>query len=264
MTRSPSPAIVAFGLLCTFGLPAGVAAQQAPAKPSPAPPPPITNELDAFMEKVLKRREVNRQTLEQYVLDESEQFEVLGPTRMPVYRQKREYTWYVRDGLHVRSPVRFDGVAVGDEARKEYEETWTRRERERLERKDAKAADKEKGGAETPEPPTSDDPAAPSGATPIPTPRFVSEAYFMDFKFEPGNYYLAGRELLEGHQVLRIEYYPKRMFNDSEEDQNDKTRTRLAPTLSGKATVIASGIASNRTASGIASNTTASGIASVN
>ena len=159
------------------------------------------------MEKVLKRREVNRQTLEQYVLDESEQFEVLGPTRMPVYRQKREYTWYVRDGLHVRSPVRFDGVAVGDEARKEYEETWTRRERERLERKDAKAADKEKGGAETPEPPTSDDPAAPSGATPIPTPRFVSEAYFMDFKFEPGNYYLAGRELARGasgsaHRVL--------------------------------------------------------------
>jgi hypothetical protein len=220
VTRSPSPAIVAFGLLCLLGLPAGVAAQQTPAKPSPAPPPPITNELDAFMEKVLKRREVNRQTLEQYVLDESEQFEVLGPTRMPVYRQKREYTWYVRDGLHVRSPVRFDGVAVGDEARKEYEETWTRRERERLERKDAKAADKEKGGAETPEPPTSDDPAAPSGATPIPTPRFVSEAYFMDFKFEPGNYYLAGRELLEGHQVLRIEYYPKRMFNDSEEDQD--------------------------------------------
>ncbi len=96
----------------------------------------------------------------------------------------------------------------------------------------------------------SDDPAAPSGATPIPTPRFVSEAYFMDFKFEPGNYYLAGREQLDGQQVLRIEYYPKRMFNDSEEDQT-KTRTRLAPTR--KATVSASGIASSRTASEIAS-----------
>ena len=35
-------------------------------------------------------------------------------------------------------------------------------------------------------------------------PRFVSEAYFMDFKFEAGNYYLAGREKLEGHDVLRI------------------------------------------------------------
>ncbi len=89
-----------------------------------SPPKPPANELDAFMEKVLKRRDVNRQTLQQYVLDETEQFEVLGPGRMPVYRQKREYAWYVRDGLHVRSPVRFDGVAVGDEERKKYEDEW--------------------------------------------------------------------------------------------------------------------------------------------
>ena len=33
-----------------------------------------------------------------------------------------------------------------------------------------------------------------SGAASPTEPRFVSEAYFMDFKFEPGNYYLAGRE----------------------------------------------------------------------
>ena len=46
-------------------------------------------------------------------------------------------------------------------------------------------------------------------------PRFVSEAYFMDFKFEPGNYYLAGREQLEGHEVLKVEYYPTKMFGDS-------------------------------------------------
>ncbi len=37
----------------------------------------------------------------------------------------------------------------------------------------------------------------------------------MDFKFEAGNYYLAGRETLEGHDVLRIEYYPTRMFDDT-------------------------------------------------
>ena len=55
------------------------------------------------------------------------------------------------------------------------------------------------------------------------TPRFVSEAYFMDFKFEAGNYYLAGREQLEGHNVLRIEYYPTRMFSDEpDHDKDDK------------------------------------------
>jgi surface antigen Omp85-like protein len=103
-----------------------------------------------------------------------------------------------------------------------------RRERGRLERKDAKATnkdpDKDKNAPVEAQPPavTADDPASPSGATAIPTPRFVSEAYFMDFKFEPGNYYLAGREQLDGQQVLRIEYYPTRMFNDSEDDKNRK------------------------------------------
>ena len=37
------------------------------------------------MEKVLKRRDVNRQVLEQYVLDEVEQVDVLGPSRMPSF-----------------------------------------------------------------------------------------------------------------------------------------------------------------------------------
>ena len=162
------------------------------------------------MEKVLKRRELNRQTLEQYVLDESEQFEVLGPRRMPVYRQKREFTWYVRDGLHVRSPVRFDGVTVGDAARKEYEDNWVAT-RAPAARAQGRQRDKDEQGTQTrpnrDPAATADDPAGPSARTPIPTPRFVSEAYFMDFKFEPGNYYLAGREQLEGqhgpaHRVL--------------------------------------------------------------
>ena len=72
---------------------------------------------------------------------------------------------------------------------------------------------------------TADDPASPAGATPVPTPRFVSEAYFMEFKFEPGNYYLAGREQLDGQPVLRIEYYPTRMFNDNDDDR-DASRER--------------------------------------
>ncbi len=46
----------------------------------------------------------------------------------------------------------------------------------------------------------------------------------MDFKFEPGNYYLAGREQLDGQPVLRIEYYPTRMFNDNEDDKDKNGR----------------------------------------
>ena len=61
-------------------------------------------------------------------------------------------------------------------------------------------------------------------------PRFVSDAYFLDFDFEPGNYYLVGRETLDGHEVLRIEYYPERLFTrpDEGEPDGDGERAREA------------------------------------
>ena len=104
------------------------------AQPPAATTPP--SELDAFMAKVLARRDVNRQTLQQYILDDLETFEVLGPGRTPLHRGKREFSWYVRDGMHVRSPVRFDGVTVGEADRRKYEDDWIHRERERQARAD--------------------------------------------------------------------------------------------------------------------------------
>ena len=189
-------------------------------KKSPAP----ASDLDAFMEKALARREVNRKVLEQYVLDETEAFEILGPGRWPLYRTKREYTWYEQDGMHVRSPVRVDGVSVGDEPRRGYETRWIRRERERRERK-AKN-EREKGSVTIGPGGVQVD----SGSAVVPTePRFVSEAYFMDFKFEPGNYYLAGREKLEGHDVLRIEYYPTNLFNDNDDEKTPREIKKKSP-----------------------------------
>ena len=223
-----------------------VSAQEAPAKPEPV----ITNELDAFMAKVLARREVNRKTLEQYILDESESFEILGPGRMPLHRSKRDYTWYVRDGMHVRSPVRFNGVGVGEEARDRYEERWIRHERARQERK-AKN-EKEKG-----EIAIGTDGVHISGTMVSTEPRFVSEAYFMEFKFEAGNYYLAGREQLEGQEVLKVEYYPTKMFGDHG-DHGDERRQRKDGTKRADASSAATGTRNapaanrgwNRTSSG--------------
>ncbi len=182
-----------------------IATAQGP--PGPAAPP---NALDAFMARVLDRREVNRLTLTDYVLDELERFELVGPGRVPLYRFHREFTWYVRDGLHVRSPVRFDGVAIGEDDRRRYEERWFRREQERRKRAAEQLA---QGG---PPVPGAGEPAAAPGVGPAIEPRFVSEAYFLDFKFEPGRYYLVGREAIEGRDVLRVEYYPERMFADEE------------------------------------------------
>jgi hypothetical protein len=202
-------------LLCTLTLHTTLHAQSPAAQPG--------SELDAFMEKALARREHNRLTLQRYVLDEEEEFELLGPGHTPLLRQHREFTWYVRDGLQVRSPVRFNGVGVGDRERSEYEERWAGRERERLAREKEKRA-----GQDAPAEPDDPPEPGPSGAAPIPTPRFVSEAYFMEFKFEPGNYYLAGRETLEGKDVLRIEYYPQRMFSDNDDESKKKKEGRDA------------------------------------
>ena len=205
----PSRASIAVALICL---------STAFLRAQPTQPATQSSDLDAFMARVLARRDVNRQTLQQYILDDDETFEILGPGRTPLYRGHREFAWYVRDGMHVRSPIRFDGVTVGEEDRRKYEDNWVKQERERLERREKRDA----GKADAPEPSEPEGPPV-GGETPMATPRFVSEAYFMDFKFEPGNYYLAGREQLEGHNVLRIEYYPTRMFNDEpDHDKDDK------------------------------------------
>jgi len=204
-------------LVCLTAVPALAQTPSAAGSAQKNQPAAGSGDLDAFMKKVLARREVNRQTLQQYILDDVETFEMLGPGRIPLIRGKREFSWYVRDGLHVRSPVRFDGVTVGEADRRKYEDEWIARERGRLERR-AKRKATEPGSPEA-------EPSGPpvSGETPVATPRFVSEAYFMDFRFEAGTYYLAGREELAGKRVLRIEYYPTRMFNiDNDDDDDDK------------------------------------------
>jgi len=44
----------------------------------------------------------------------------------------------------------------------------------------------------------------------------------MDLPYEPGNYYLAGREEFEGREVVRIEYYPTHWFDDAEDVNDDR------------------------------------------
>jgi hypothetical protein len=220
--------LLALACLTAGPFPHVAAHPQDPASGTRKAPAQPASDLDAFMEKVLARRDVNRATLNQYVLDETETFEILGPGRWPMHRMKREFTWYAQDGMHVRSPVRFDGVAVGEEPRREYERNWIRRERARQERK-AKN-EREKGSVSV-----SGDGLQVAGGGAISTePRFVSEAYFMDFKFEPGNYYLAGREKLEGQDVLRIEYYPTNLFNDHDDEKTPREIRRKSSKDQGK------------------------------
>ena len=325
------------------------------------------SELDRFMERVLERRAENATVRRQYVLDEDIRFRVTGPGGEPLWGSHQEYTWYERDGIFVRSPVRADGVDIDEERRREYEDEWLERERRSARRRRpdgvsratismrsprtnvqlaierlwggevdgelldaivdealawgdhhaaivvashrilaarggiaavgfdvavaqardgfvmleegrlypaevaamldgvvsataaaaADASDEEFDGllelfdlavrfgvrftppeptgmegarrasfadateavVGIPEPPAEESAVLdgdgwqiPGSTETIPEPRFVSEAYFLDFAFEPGNYLLAGRETLNGRDVLRIEYYPDELF----------------------------------------------------
>jgi hypothetical protein len=173
------------------------------------------NDLDALMLRALARREASWKLLRQYVLDEREQFDFKDPSGNPIFGERREYTWYIRDGFFVRSPTRANGVSISEEERRKYEDEWIAGERRKEYRRSAK---------DGPPPPVETPPADAERVGDFLRqtiePRFISAAYFMDFKFEPGNYALVGRESLEGRDVLRVEYYPTKLFTDDDEHEH--------------------------------------------
>jgi hypothetical protein len=185
---------------------------------------PATNDLDAFMRQVLATRDDNWKKLQQYVLDEKEAIDLRGPGKVPLWGDRREYTWYIRNGFFVRSPLQFNGVAIGEADRRRYEADFLRREQER---------DKRRGRGN--QAASAGDAAAPPAAAPSDAardvdgllrqtrePQFISSAYFLRFRFEEGKYALVGREALDGRDVLRIEYYPARLFTGTDRRRNGR------------------------------------------
>jgi hypothetical protein len=189
--------VCAFAALAVFILDSPTRAQTTAAPSS---------DLDTFMAQVLARRDDNWKKLQQYILDEQERAELRGPGRMLVWGDKREYVWYLREGYFVRSPVRANGVTIGETDREKYEQDFLKRARERDQRSRENARD----GVASPPPPAD----VQSLIQQTREPQFVSSAYFLEFKFEAGKYALVGREKLDGRDVLRIEYYPTRLFSE--------------------------------------------------
>ena len=90
------------------------------------------------MERVLDNRDASWRRLGDFILRETETLEFEGPLGLPLAGFRREYEWYVRDDVVVRSPVRFDGVDIDEETRREYEADWLRQERRRRGRRDTR------------------------------------------------------------------------------------------------------------------------------
>jgi hypothetical protein len=191
------------------------------------------NDLDAFMQQVVARRDDNWKKLQQYVLDEREVLDLRGAGNTRIWGEEREYTWFIRDGYFIRSPVKFNGVTIGENERRRAEDEYLRR----VQRRDARGR---QAGAENAAPDSAGVGAAArpdnnDAATDVPTdvdgvlrqvrqPQFVSSAYFLRFKFDAGTYALVGREQFDGQQVLRIEYYPTKLYQPPERPNGERAR----------------------------------------
>jgi hypothetical protein len=132
--------------------------------------PQIESDLDSFMEKVLKRREINWNELHGYVFSEKEILEIKGIKIPAIENFRREYVWFVRDGYLVRSPVRVNGVKVSKEEQAQAEDQWLRSRKKRRDN--------------------------------------VNREEFFTFKFQPGRYLFGGMQDYEGKKVALVEYYP--------------------------------------------------------
>ena len=207
---------------------AGAATLSVPV--SSAPVVASQSDLDGFMQKVVARRDENWKKLQQYVLDETELVQVRGPSQLPIWGDKREYTWFIKEGYFVRSPLKANGVTISERDRRKYEENYLRRakgrdkrELERIKSAEGKADGKEVQAERVPEePPASLD----AFLAQTRQPQFIDSAYFLKFKFEQGKYALVGRETLDGQDLLRIEYYPARLFSNDRDREAEREKRR--------------------------------------
>ena len=168
------------------------------------------SDLDEFMARVLAARDENWKKLQQYLLDERERVSLTGPGGVPLWGDERIYTWYIRDGFFVRSPVTANGVTISETERRKYEDAFLLRAQRR------EQGSLPPGAGESPvtESPGEEPPLDISGVlAQTRRPQFIDNAYFLRFKFESGKYAFVGRETLDGTDVLRIEYYPARLFS---------------------------------------------------
>jgi hypothetical protein len=172
------------------------------------------------MAQVLSNRDENWKKLQQYILDEQQTFLVTGPGGIRLFGGQKEYRWFPREGFFIRSPTRADGVAIGEDERRREEDRFLRREQAREKRRaELRKTD-----------PDGTDPVGPEGVGDIlrqtVEPEFVSSAYFLRFKFDEGHYALVGREKLFNRDVLKIEYYPTKLFADDDDDRERGRRGR--------------------------------------
>jgi hypothetical protein len=198
--------------------------------------PSAQSDLDTLMAQVLEHRDQNWKKLQQYTLTERETLQITALAVFRLFGFEREYLWFPREGFFVRSPLKADGVAIDEDRRQREEALWLKnaqnneKRRRDMEEKRASAGAAAEG-------------VVPGSVSSIPgdvlltgavedvisqtfEPGFIQSANFMRFRFDQGQYALVGREKMLNREVLKIEYYPKQLFNDAKERSCDAKSTK--------------------------------------
>jgi len=106
-----SAAALVVTLLSTTGAPAALA----------------QTDLDVFMKDVVAQRDDNWKKLQQYILDEREEIILNGPGGTRLWGEQKDYTWFLREGFFIKSPLTANGATVGEADRRKFEDEYMRR-----------------------------------------------------------------------------------------------------------------------------------------
>src|SRR5688572_1350905 len=191
--------------------------------------PGAQSDLDDLMSRVLAKRDENWKKLQQYTLNERETVQITALAVFRLYGFERDYQWFPRAGFFVRSPLEFDGVKIDDATRRREEDQWLRRAERR---EDRSQRGRTRDRCAPPDATDANAPASEPQPTPGPVtdialrtgvddivsqsfePDFIRSANFLRFKFDQGQYALVGREKMLDRDVLKVEYYPRVLFQD--------------------------------------------------
>ena len=186
--------------------------------------PSAQSDLDSLMSEVLSHRDANWKKLQQYTLNEKETLQITALAVFRLFGYEREYLWFPREGFFIRSPLKSDGLTIDEETRRKEEAQSLKnaqnseKQRKNREERRAKAGARAEGDASTSPSSVPSDLAVTGAVEDVISqtfePGFIRSANFMQFKFDAGSYALAGREKMLNRDVLKIEYYPKRLFQD--------------------------------------------------
>lgn len=153
--------------------------------------PSESSDIDEFIKEVYDNREAGWALLLSYNFTEDANITISNrSTGLPLQSRKEKYVWFTREGKLVRSPVISNGAGVPEGERLAYEDEFLNGGK-----KGKRRADLTKDG-------------------------------FFNLTYEPGTYFYAGEEMVNGRETVIIEYYPREHFTKTGRDpignQGDK------------------------------------------